>query len=135
SLDVIRPAEMGSDGRVGLAAYIHRFSGANGHVIAAFGMTPAYMSRERRGFSTFEFQFAITDQDLRVGDVVRVRSALVHIGSSSMRVQHRMSNDRTGKDVATLEQFAVHLDMDARKSTPLPDALRTQALAALVKTA
>jgi acyl-CoA thioesterase FadM len=135
SLDVIKPAEMDADGRVGLAAYIHRFSGANGHVIAAFGMTPEYMTRQRRGFSTFEFQFAITDQDLRVGDTVRVRSALVHVGSSSMRVQHRMRNERTGKDVATLEQFAVHLDMDARKSTPLPDALRAQAQAVLVKTA
>jgi len=134
SLDVIKPAELDADGRVGLAAYIHRFSASNGHVIDAFGVTPEYMTHERRGFSTFEFQFAITDHDLRAGDIVRVRSALVHVGSSSMRVQHRMRNDRTGKDVATLEQFAVHLDMDARKSTPLPEALRTKALALLVKT-
>lgn len=135
SLDVIKPAEMDADGRVGLAAYIHRFSASNGHVIEAFGMTPEYMTQERRGFSTFEFQFAITDQDLRAGDIVRVRSALVHVGSSSMRVQHRMTNERTGTEVATLDQLAVHLDMDARKSTPLPDTLRTRALAALVKTA
>jgi acyl-CoA thioesterase FadM len=135
SLDVIKPAEFGPDGRVGLPAYIHRFSASNGVVIDAFGMTPHYMTHERRGFSTFEFQFAITDPDLRVGDIVRVKSALVHVGSSSMRVQHRMTSERTGREVATLDQFAVHLDMDARKSTPLPETLRARALAILVKTA
>jgi acyl-CoA thioesterase FadM len=131
---VIKPAELDASGRVGIAAYIHRFSAANGHAIAAFGMTSSYMHEQRRGFSTFEFQFAITDQDLRAGDIVHVRSGLVHVGSSSMRIQHRMTNQRTGREVATLEQFGVHLDMDARKSTPLPETLRTQALAALVKT-
>jgi len=132
--DVIKPAEMDGAGRVGLAAYIHRFSAANGHAIAAFGMTPGYMQRERRGFSTFEFQFALTGAELAAGDLVRVRSALLHVGSSSMRIQHRMTNERTGREVATLDQFGVHLDMDARKSTPLPDPIRAQALAVLVPT-
>lgn len=132
--DVIKPAELDGAGRVGLAAYIHRFSAANGHAIAAFGLTPGYMERERRGFSTFEFQFALTGAELAAGDLVRVRSALLHVGSSSMRIQHRMTNERTGQEVATLEQFGVHLDMDARKSTPLPDAIRAQALAVLVPT-
>ena len=132
--DVIKPAEMDGAGRVGLAAYIHRFSAANGHAIAAFGMTPGYMQRERRGFSTFEFQFALTGAELAAGDIVRVRSALLHVGTSSVRIQHRMTNERTGREVATLDQFGVHLDMDARKSTPLPDPIRAQALAVLVPT-
>ncbi|MBI2205142.1 MAG: thioesterase family protein [Candidatus Rokubacteria bacterium] len=132
--DVIKPAELDGAGHVGLAAYIHRFSAANGHAIAAFGMTAGYMQREHRGFSTFEFQFALTGAALAAGDMVRVRSALLHVGSSSMRIQHRMTNERTGQEVATLEQFGVHLDMDARKSTPLPDAIRAQALAVLVPT-
>ena len=134
SLDVIKPAELEASGRVGLAAYVHRFSAANGHAIAAFGMTGHYMQSARRGFSTFEFQFRLTGHDLRAGDLVRVKSALVHVGSSSMRIYHRMTNERTGGEIATLEQFGVHLDMDARTSTPLPDTLRRQALAALVKT-
>ena len=43
-----------------------------------------------------------------------------------------MTSDRTGEELATLEQAGVHLDMDARRSTPLPDDIRTRALAALV---
>jgi acyl-CoA thioesterase FadM len=89
------------------------------------------MRHERRGFSTFEFQLELGGV-LRPGDPVRVRSALVHVGNSSMRLFHVMTNERTGERVATLEQLGVHLDMDARRPTPLPDAIRARAKAILV---
>jgi len=129
--DTVKPWEGDVTGEVALQFYIHRFSAANGHALAAFGMTPAYMRTERRGFSTFEFQLQL-DGALRVGDPVRVSSALLHVGNSSMRFLHVMIDERTGKPVASLEQSGVHLDMDARKSTPLPPALRERALAILV---
>ena len=56
--DIIKPMEMAVSGGAALSQYIHRFSAANGHVLAAFGMTPAYFRVERRGFSTFEFRRA-----------------------------------------------------------------------------
>ena len=111
--------------------YVHRFSAANGHATAVFGMTPGYMRTERRGFSTFEFQLEFLGA-LRPGDPVRVRSALLHVGNSSMRLFHVMTNERTGERVATLEQLGVHLDMDARRPTPLPDAIREKAKVILV---
>jgi acyl-CoA thioester hydrolase len=129
--DTVKAWELDPGGRLALPHYIHRFSAANGHAIAAFGLTPDYMRAERRGFSTFEFQLTL-DGALRAGDPVRVRSALVHVGNSSMRLLHVMTNERSGRTVATLEQSGVHLDMDARKSAPLPDALRERARAVLV---
>ena len=131
--DVVKPPEIDETGRLALSAYIHRFSAANGHAAARFGLTPGYMREARRGFSTFEFQLALASHDIRPGDVVRVRSALVHVGRSSMRLLHRMTSERTGHELATLEQAGVHLDMDARRATPLPDDIRTRALAALVR--
>ncbi len=110
--------------------YVHRFSASGGHLMAAFGMTPAYMRAEQRGLSTFEFQLSVAGP-LRSGDLVRVQSALVHVGNSSLRFFHRMTNARTGQQVATLEQSGVHLDREARRSVPLPDALRSKALAML----
>ena len=44
--DTIKPWEVDTQGFAAPPAFIHRFSTANGHVLAAFGMTPAYM-RER----------------------------------------------------------------------------------------
>ena len=129
--DAIKPGEVDTLGEATLPAYIHRFSGALGHMIAAFGMTPAYMTEHRRGFSTFEFKLGVPGV-LRAGDLVRVRTGLLHVGNSSMRLLHRMQNARTGEAVASLEQAGVHLDLDARRPAPLPHALHERAKALLV---
>ncbi len=130
--DTIKPWEIDVLGQPALPAYIHRFSAANGHALGAFGFTPAYMRRERRGFSTFEFQCAFTGE-LRAGDPVAVRSALLHLGNSSMRLLHVMTNERTGEEAASLVQSGVHFDQQARRPAPLPDALRERARGVLVR--
>ena len=119
-------------GRLALSAAVHRFSAANGHVLAGFGITPRYMRERNRGFSTFEFQLGF-ESGVRVDDPLLVRSALTHVGNSSMRFLHVMSNERTGERVSTLEQAGVHFDLDARRPTPLPDDLRARALKLLVR--
>ena len=91
-------------------------------------------ARRAAGLSTFEFQLSVT-APLNAGDLVRVQSALVHVGNSSFRLFHRMTNARTGGKIATLEQSGVHLDREARRSVPLPDALRSKAVAMLAPTA
>jgi len=130
--DTIKPWEVDALGEADFPAYIHRFSAANGHLLAAFGVTPAYMRAERRGLSTFEFRLRFPGA-VRAGDLVRVRSGLLHVGNSSMRLLHRMVNVRTGEAVAILEQAGVHLDTEARRPTPLPDALRERARAMLIR--
>ncbi|HXA98540.1 MAG TPA: thioesterase family protein [Candidatus Dormibacteraeota bacterium] len=130
--DLVEPVEVDLSGGAALAHYIHRFSGANGHAIAAFGMTPAYMRAERRGFSTFEFQLEVAGP-LRPGDVARVRSGVLHVGNSSLRLLHVMSREPGGEVVATLEQSGVHFDQDARRPVPLPESLRDRAHAMLLR--
>ena len=75
--------------------------------------------------------------DVRVPDDVRrpapartpvqVKSALLHVGSSSLHMCHQMHNGRTGEHVATLHQLGVHLDMNARRPAPLPETIRVKA--------
>ncbi len=125
--DAVKPSEVDTGGRLALAAAIHRFSAANGHVLAAFGFTPRYMREQSRGFSTFEFQLGF-EAGVQPDDPLVVQSALTHVGNSSMRILHVMTDVRSGERVATLEQSGVHLDMDARRATPLPDDLRSAAL-------
>ena len=130
--DVVKLWEVDVSGGAALSHYIHRFSAANGHAIAAFGMTPAYMRAEHRGFSTFEFQLEL-GSPLRPGDGVRVRSGLRHVGNSSLRILHVMTREPGDEVVATLEQSGVHFDQDARRPAPLPEAMRERARALLVK--
>ena len=61
-----------------------------------------------------------------------MRSALLHVGGSSIRIFHRLTNAATGELAATLEQSGVHLDLDARRPTALPDELRERARTLLV---
>ena len=121
-------------GQLGLPAAVQRFSASNAHVLAAFGLTPAYMRDQRRGFSTFEFQLGMGGE-VSAGDPLVVRSGLVHVGSSSLRILHVMLDERTGVEVASLQQSGVHFDQDRRRPTPLPEDLRARALAVLVPTA
>jgi acyl-CoA thioesterase FadM len=130
--DAVKPSEVDPRGRLALAAAVHRFSAANGHILAGFGITPRYMRERNRGFSTFEFQLGF-ESGVRVDDPLLVRSALTHVGNSSMRFLHVMSNERTGERVSTLEQAGVHFDLDARRPTPLPDDLRARALKLLAR--
>jgi acyl-CoA thioester hydrolase len=129
--DTVRPSEVDALGRLAPSAAVHRFSAANGHVLAAFGFTPRYMREQNRGFSTFEFQLGF-ESGVRAGDPLLVRSALTHIGNSSMRLLHVMTDLRTGERVSTLEQAGVHLDLDARRPAPLPPDLRSAAQKLLV---
>ena len=128
--DAIKPSELNTVGEAGFAAYIHRFTAANGHLIGAFGLTPEYCRREHRGFSTFDFRLRFLGA-LRGGDLVRVRSGLLHVGNSSIRILHRLTNASSGELVCTLEQSGVNLDLDARRPSPLPPEMRERALALL----
>jgi acyl-CoA thioesterase FadM len=131
--DAVRPTEVDACGRLRLSAAVHRFTAANGHALAGIGMTPRYMREASRGFSTFEFQLGF-EGGVREGDPLSVRSGLTHVGNSSIRILHVMTNERSGERVAALEQSGVHLDLDARRPAPLPPELRAQALTQLLPT-
>jgi acyl-CoA thioester hydrolase len=132
--DTVRPWEIDLTGGSALTHYVHRFSSANAHVTAGFGLTPAFFRDERRGFSTFEFQLTV-DALLRAGDHVIVKSAPLHVGNTSLRLFHQMLDARTGTRVATLDQLGVLLDLDARRPAPLPDWMKERARALLARTA
>ncbi len=124
--DVARPNEADWVGNLSLSGYIHRFSTANSFIMSAFGMSPEYMTKNRVGLSTFEFQMVFHDQ-ARPGDMIDIESCLAQLGGSSLRFYHRMRNAETGADIAGLSQFGVQLDLDARRPRRVADDLRERA--------
>jgi acyl-CoA thioesterase FadM len=120
--DRVKPWEIGEDGTMSLPAHVHRFSAAGMQILAAIGMTADYMERQRRGFSTFELDLDVVGEAY-VGEIVDVTTSLLHLGNSSLRLAHRMTGPK-GREIAHLVQSGVHLDMDARRSTAIPDPLR-----------
>ena len=125
---VVQPWEIGNDGRLSWQHLVHHFSGAGLHACRAAGMTPKYLRDNRRGYSTFELDVTI-DALPRAGDRIAVRSGILQVGKSSIRFLHRMVDARTGKRLASMGQFGVHFDLEARRPAPLPEALREAATA------
>src|SRR6266700_7302531 len=78
-----------------------------GHLFAQFGMDPASFRQERRGFSTFAFQFGLVG-DFRAGDPVHVYTGLFQLGHASLRLHHRLSHGHSGQLIASLDQYGVH---------------------------
>jgi acyl-CoA thioesterase FadM len=121
--DRVKPWEIGEDGTLSLHAHILRFSAASMQMQAAVGMTAAYMHQQRRGYSTFELDLTRISE-AKVGDIIDVTTSVAHLGNSSLRFVHRMTGPG-GREIAYLIQSGVHLDMDARRSTPIPEELRS----------
>jgi acyl-CoA thioesterase FadM len=121
--DVALASEADVTGNLALSAYIHRFSTANSFIMAAFGMTPEYMTEKRVGLSTFEFQL-VFHGEARPGDMIDIDSCIAQLGNSSLRMYHRMRNADTGAEIAGLSQFGVQLNLDARRPAPIADDVR-----------
>jgi acyl-CoA thioesterase FadM len=118
-------------GHFALGAIVHRFSNASGQLDAAIGMSADLMQQQRRGFSTFELILQILDA-LRLDAPYLVESGIAHLGNSSLRKVHRMTDPRTGAEIARLSQFGVNLDLDARRPAGWSDDTRQRATALLV---
>jgi acyl-CoA thioesterase FadM len=122
----VRPTDLDEFGGFSLAALVHRFTDALLQASAAIGMTGEYMKAQRRGFSTFELALRIV-RGPRLADPYLVETGIAHLGSSSIRFLHRMTDPRSGTELARLGQFGVQLDLDARRPAPLPDEIRARA--------
>jgi acyl-CoA thioesterase FadM len=127
----VKPGDIDAAGHFALGAIVLRFSNASGQLGAAIGMDSAFMQQQRRGFSTFELILQVSGV-LRLDMPYLVETGIGHLGSSSLRMIHRMTDARTGGEVARLSQFGVNLDLDARRPARWPDAIRERAAALVV---
>jgi acyl-CoA thioesterase FadM len=127
----VKPTDLGADGRFGLAAIVHRFTDACIQAGAQIGMDAEYLAENRRGLSTFELGLRISGS-LTVDVPYLVETGIGHFGNSSVRFIHRMTDPGSGTEVARLSQYAVNLDLDARRPAPWPDDIRGRAAAVVV---
>jgi acyl-CoA thioesterase FadM len=130
----VKPGDLDAAGHFALAAIVHRFSNASGQAGAAVGMDADFMEQHRRGFSTFELTLRISGA-LRLNEPYLVETGIGHLGNSSLRLIHSMTNPRNGTEVARLGQFGVNLDLDARRPARWPDDIRGRAAALVVPVA
>lgn len=122
----VKQGDIDAAGHFALGAVVLRFSNSSGQLGAAIGMDAAFMQQQRRGFSTFELILRISGA-LPLDAPYLVETGIGHLGSSSLRMIHRMTDPRSGAEVARLSQYGVNLDLDARRPARWPDDIRGRA--------
>ncbi len=127
----VKAGDVNAAGNFALGAMVLRFSNSSGQLGAAIGMDAEFMQQQRRGFSTFELILRMTGV-LPLDAPYLVETGIGHLGSSSLRMIHRMTDARTGTEFARLSQFGVNLDLDARRPARWPDDIRQRAAALVV---
>ena len=131
--DRVRASEIDAQGELSLASYVHRSSIGCIQLLTAMGLTPDYLREARRGFSTFEIALRLELPRPKAGEPLVVSSGLMQLGSSSVRMVHRIAEARSGRRVASLRQSGAHFDLVARRSAPIPQELRAKAAALLMR--
>jgi acyl-CoA thioesterase FadM len=127
----VKPCDLDADGRYSLCAMVHRFTDGCVQTGAAIGMDAEYLASNRRGFSTFELALTVSGA-LALDEPYLVETGIAHLGNSSLRLIHRLSDPRRGVEVARLSQFLVNLDLDARRPAKFPDEMRARAAARVI---
>jgi acyl-CoA thioester hydrolase len=113
-------------GHMNIMWYVGKFDEANWNLFAAVGLTPSYLREQHRGMAALQQNISYK-REVLAGEIVEVSSRFLEVGGKSMRFVHEMRNGETGEVVAICEITAVHLDRQARKSCPLPEAARAAA--------
>lgn len=124
----VKPGDLDADGRMSLCALVGRFTDACIQAGAAIGMDAQFLETNRRGLSTFELVLHLSGS-LALDEPYLVESGIAHLGNSSLRLVHRMSDPRGGREVARLSQYAVNLDLDARRPAKWPEEIRARVAA------
>jgi len=118
--EMIRPDWIDYNGHMNVAYYVLVFDHATDVLLDLMGLGEAY-ARDT-GCSTFALQALVSyRQELRLGDTALVETQLIDYDAKRIHYFHRMIHEREGYVAATLEQISIHVDLNARRSAPLPD--------------
>ena len=125
--NIVHARDLDHSGRLSLSALIHWGSDANVQFQNRIGMTSSYMRENLIGFATMAYHIGIDRLPRAPGAVIRIESALAHLGRTSLSIAHRVVDGQTGAPIATMAQFGVHFDRKARRPAEIPDRIRTAA--------
>ena len=116
------------DGIFNTAFAIQIFENAHRPFMDALGIDADY--RARTGCSTFALEgHMVFGATVRRGELVRVSSMLVGFDAKRLHAFHRIRRAADGASVAGYETMAVHVDLRARRSAPMPEALQARVAA------
>lgn len=114
-------------GHMNVMWYVGKFDEATWQLLSTLGLTRSHFREEQVGMVAVE-QHIEYKRELRAGDIITIRSAVLDVKDKSLRITHELINDETGEVAATTAIVGVYIDANARKARSLPAVVRTRAL-------
>ena len=110
------------NGHMNVAFYMHVFGDATDHLLELFGVDKEY--REQTSCSTFVVENHINYvKELHLSSKMRVETRLLGFDRKKLSYHHSLYNAEKGYLAATSEWISLHVDLDKRRSCPMPDHL------------
>lgn len=107
-------------------AHIARFAECVNHLFLAMGVSKSDMRERRLGSAALDYDIDYR-RPMRVGQAVEVRSGVLAAGEKVFHFFHRLIDSASGEVLTSIVVAALFFDLDARKSVPIPDAVRSAA--------
>jgi len=106
-------------GHMNVMWFVGKFDEATWQLFSKIGITPSYIRLQNRGMAGLDQRISY-HRELKAGDVISIRSAVVEMREKVIRYVHEMRNDETGERSAAMIVTSVHMDTEKRKSFPFP---------------
>jgi acyl-CoA thioester hydrolase len=117
-------------GHMNVMWYTGKFDEASWQFLAFLGFNRARLRKENACMAALE-QHLTYKRELRAGDIVTIRSAVIEVKDKINRVLHEMRNDESGDVVTTASILAIYFDATTREARSMPSDLKMRAEAAL----
>lgn len=117
--ETVRPEWVDYNGHMNVAFYVLVFDHATDAVLDFLDLGEAY--RRRTSGSVFVGEAHVTyEREAHEGDRLRVSSRILGFDGKRMILFHEMHGDRTEGLVATNEVLCLHVDLETRRTAPIP---------------
>ena len=113
-------------GHMNVQHYMGRLSLAGFAVMEKIGLGGETMSVHRRALSMLRCEIDFR-RELSEGEAIRLETQMLKVGTKSLTFRHRMIIEADGVLAMEAQIVAVCIDLDARVSAPLPDAVAATA--------
>ena len=121
----VRPEWIDYNGHMNVAYYVLAFDHATDRLLDHVGLGAAYVESENQ--SVFVLEMHVTyDREVTAGDPLAFTTRILDVDAKRVHLQHAMHHETQGWLAATNELVLMHIDLEARRSAPLPIAARTR---------
>jgi acyl-CoA thioester hydrolase len=122
----IYPWQCDHMGHMNVMWYVGKFDEASWQLLASIGLSSSRLKKEGIGMAAID-QHIEYKREVRAGDLITIRSAVLEIKEKTIRLIHEMKKDDTGELAATTVIVGICMNTTTRKTTFLPSDLRESA--------